>query len=326
MSDADVRACREILRQGSRSFHAASLLLPRSVGDAASAVYAFCRVADNAVDLPTGPGPVVSGLEARLGSIYGDENLDASVDRAFRDVVRRHGIPRAVPEALLEGLRWDEEGRTYADICALYGYGVRVGSTVGAMMTLVMGRRDAETLAAASELGLAMQLTNIARDVGEDARRGRIYLPLDRLWSAGIDPDAWLAAPRLEPGIADTVAWLLDEADRLYARSWVGISRLPATSRPAIRAAALLYSEIGNEIRRAGCDSVSRRAWTTRMTKLRVLARAAFRRSPPPAAFPGAARAVRVPEVDSEVDFAREAVAFLVAAAAGSGATDTIAG
>ena len=320
MSDADVRACREILRHGSRSFNAASLLLPRSVGDAASALYAFCRVADDAVDQPTGPGPVVSGLEARLRAIYGDDHLDGPVDRAFRAVVKRHGIPRAVPEALLEGLRWDEEGRTSPDLSTLYGYGVRVGSTVGAMMTLVMGPRDEETLAAASELGLAMQLTNIARDVGEDARRGRIYLPLDRLRSVGIDPDAWLAAPRFEPGIGDTVAWLLDDADRLYARSWMGVSRLPATSRPAIRAAALLYSEIGNEIRRAGCDSVGRRAWTTRMTKLRILARAAFRRSPPPAAFPGAARAVR----DSDVDPAREAVAFLVAAAAGSGTTDTV--
>jgi len=322
MSRADVRACREILRQGSRSFHAASLLLPRNIGDSASALYAFCRLADNAVDQPTGPGPVVSGLEARLEAVYAENHLDGSVDRAFRAVVKRHEIPRAVPEALLEGLRWDEEGRTYADLSALYGYGVRVGSTVGAMMTLVMGRRDAETLTAASELGLAMQLTNIARDVGEDARRGRIYLPLDRLRSAGTDPDAWLAAPRLEPGITDTVAWLLDDADRLYARSWKGVSRLPPTSRPAIRAAAMLYSEIGNEIRRAGCDSVSRRAWTSRMTKLRILAHAAFRTRPPPAAFPGAARAA----FDSEVDPAREAVAYLVAAAAGSGTTNTVAG
>jgi len=310
VSNADVRACKEILRQGSKSFHAASLLLPRRVGDAASALYAFCRLADNAVDQPTGPGPVVFGLEARLGAVYGDDSLDSPVDRAFRAVVRDHGIPRAIPEMLLEGLLWDEVGRTYADLSALCGYGVRVGSTVGVMMTLVMERRDVQTLTAASELGLAMQLTNIARDVGEDAGRGRIYLPLDRLRSAGIDPVAWLAAPRSQPGITDTVAWLLDDADRLYARSWSGIARLPTTSRPAIRAAALLYSAIGNEIRRAGCDSVGRRAWTSRTTKLHILARATSRTTPPPAAFPGAARA----RGDSEVDPAHEAVASLVAA------------
>ena len=321
MSDADVLACRQILRQGSRSFHAASLLLPRSIGDAAAALYAFCRVVDDAVDQPSGPEPVVSGLEDRLDAIYSDDYLDGSVDRAFRAVARRHAIPRAVPEALLEGLQWDELGRTYSDISDLYDYGVRVGSTVGVMMTLVMGRRDAETLTAASELGLAMQLTNIARDVGEDARRGRIYLPLDRLRNNGIDPDTWLREPRLEPGISETVAWLLDDADRLYARSWKGISRLPASSRPAIRAAALLYAEIGNEIRHAGCDSVSQRAWTSRMTKLRVLAHAALRSGPPARAFPGAARTVDDPAADP----ARRAVAVLVAAAEPVGTADPVA-
>lgn len=320
MSNADVLACRQILRQGSRSFHAASLLLPRRVGDAASALYAFCRVADNAVDEPIVAGPVVSGLEDRLGAIYSDDYLASPVDRAFRDVVRSHEIPRAVPEALLEGLLWDEMGRTYSDLPELYDYGVRVGSTVGVMMTLVMGRRDSETLAAASELGLAMQLTNIARDVGEDARRGRIYLPLDRLRSGGVDPKAWLTEPKLEPGISDTVAWLLDDADRLYARSWIGISRLPAGSRPAIRAAALMYAEIGNAIRRAGCDSVNRRAWTTRMTKLRLLARAGTKAEPPGGAFLGARQSTWRPDGDR----ARQAVAGLVAAAASDGTTESI--
>ncbi len=289
------------------------MLLPRRVGDSSAALYAFCRVADNAVDQPVGNGPVVAGLEARLGAIYGDSPLGDAVDRAFRAVVRRHGIPRSVPEALLDGFRWDEENRTYPDLRALYDYCVRVGSTVGVMMTLVMGRRDAKTLAAASQLGLAMQLTNIARDVGEDARRGRIYLPLDHLRRAGIDTDSWLASPRLEPGISLTVARVLDVADQLYARSWTGVARLPATCRPAIRAASLLYSEIGNEIRRAECDSVGRRAWTTRTTKLRILARAAFGTTRPAAAFPGAMGA----ETDTETDAAGDAAAFLVAAAAG---------
>jgi phytoene synthase len=318
VSTVDVLACRQILRQGSRSFHAASLLLPRRVGDAASAIYAFCRVADNAVDEPIGTGPVVSGLEDRLGAIYSDDDLDSPVDRAFRDVVRRHEIPREVPETLLEGLLWDETGRTYSDLPELYDYGVRVGSTVGVMMTLVMGRRDARTLVAASELGLAMQLTNIARDVGEDARRGRIYLPVDRLQSSGIDPGIWLTEPMFESGIGDTVAWLLDDADRLYARSWKGISRLPASSRPAIRAAALMYAEIGNEIRRAGCDSVSSRAWTTRMTKLRLLARAGTSAEPPVGAFSGAPQAAG----DADGDRARQAVASLVAAAASDGTAE----
>ncbi len=311
--------CRDVLRTGSKSFYAASLLLPRRIGDSAAALYAFCRTADDEVDRRTGSAPVVSGLEARLADIYGNRSLADPVDRAFRAVVRSHGIPRTVPEALLEGFRWDEQNRTYADLDSLYGYCARVGSTVGVMMTLVMGRRDEETLFAAARLGLAMQLTNIARDVGEDAGRHRIYLPLDHLKRSGIvDVQAWLASPQLEPGISGTVEALLDAADCLYARSWDGIARLPATCRPSIRAAALLYSEIGNEIRRTGYDSVSRRAWTTRRTKGRILLRAAVGRRRPAGSFPGSARL----EDDADASAADAAVEFLVAAAAGADAVD----
>jgi 15-cis-phytoene synthase len=323
LADADVRACRAILREGSRTFRAASLLLPRGVGDAAAALYAFCRVADHAVDEPDGGGgPAVPRLERRLARVYGEDELDRPVDRAFRAVVREHRIPRAVPEALLEGLRWDEEGRRYGDLAGLCGYAVRVGSTVGVMMTIVMGRRDARTLADAAELGIAMQLTNVARDVGEDARRGRIYLPLDRLRAAGLDPDAWLRAPSAAPAVRTTVAGLLDESDALYARSWDGIARLPAGCRPAIRAASLLYAEIGNEVRAAGCDSVTRRAWTSRGTKLRLLARAAATGRRPRGAFAGATRATLRsewrPEGDEPVpDAARRAAEPLVRAACG---------
>ncbi|MGW8282978.1 MAG: phytoene/squalene synthase family protein [Gemmatimonadota bacterium] len=315
--------CRDVLRVGSRSFHAASLLLPRRIGDSAAALYAFCRTADDAVDRRTGSVPVVSDLEARLAAIYGDRPLDDAVDRAFRAVVRSHGIPRAVPEALLEGFRWDEENRTYADLDSLYGYCARVGSTVGVMMTLVMGRRDEETLIAAAQLGLAMQLTNIARDVGEDAGRNRIYLPLDHLRRSGIvDAQAWLASPRFEPAVSATVETLLDVADCLYARSWTGVARLPATCRPSIRAAALMYAEIGNEIRRAGYDSVSRRAWTGRRTKGRILVRAAIGGRRPSGSFPGSGRL----EGHADANAADAAVEFLVAAAAGGEATDPAGG
>ena len=321
MADADLRACRAILREGSRTFHAASLLLPPRVRNAAAALYAFCRVADHAVDEPDGTGPAVPALAERLAEVYGDGRLERPVDRAFRAVVREHGIPRAVPELLLEGLRWDEEGRRFEGFEDLCAYAVRVGSTVGVMMTLVMDRRDAAVLAAAAELGIAMQLTNVARDVGEDARRGRIYLPLSRLRAAGVDPETWIAAPEPTPGVRAVVRRLLDEADALYERSWDGISRLPAGCRPAIRAAALLYAEIGTVIRAADCDSVKRRAWTTRRTKLRLLATAAAGERRPRGAFPGASRATvgtRRAGCEGNADAARRAAEILVRGAAGT--------
>ncbi len=101
-------------------------------------------------------------------------------------------MPRALPEALLEGLAWDAQARRYATLSDLYDYSARVAAAVGAMMCVLMGVRDADALARACDLGVAMQLTNIARDVGEDARERRLYLPLDWLAEAGIDPDAFL--------------------------------------------------------------------------------------------------------------------------------------
>ena len=125
--------------------------------------------------------------------------MPAPADRALADIVHRYAIPRALPEALLEGLEWDARAQRYEDLDALCAYAARVAGSVGAIMSVLMGVRAPEVVARACDLGIAMQLTNIARDVGEDARRGRVYLPLQWLRSAGIDPDAFIAAPVAMP-------------------------------------------------------------------------------------------------------------------------------
>ncbi len=187
--------------------------------------------------------------------------------------MERHAIPRALPDALLEGLAWDASSRRYETLDDLYSYAARVAGTVGAMMCLLMGRRDPAVVARACDLGVAMQLTNIARDVGEDARAGRLYLPLAWMRNAGIDPDAWLAAPTYTPPVATIVQRLLDAADALYQRATTGIVALPASCRPGIYAARALYAEIGREVERNGCNSVARRAVVSDARKLRVLTR-----------------------------------------------------
>jgi phytoene synthase len=141
------------------------------------------------------------------------------------------------------------------------------------MMTVVMGPRAPEVLARACDLGVAMQLTNIARDVGEDAALGRIYLPLAWMREAGIDPDAWLRAPRYDEAVARVVARLLDAADALYRRADAGIPMLPADCRTAIFAARLVYADIGRSIARAAFDSITRRARVSGPRKLVLLLR-----------------------------------------------------
>ena len=270
---ADIAACRALLKGGSRTFHAASLVLPRRVSDPAIALYAFCRLADDAVDLGSHRAAAVARLKQRLDRAYRGQPIDNAADRAFAGVVAGFSIPRELPEALLEGLSWDAEGRRYETLQDLYAYAARVAGAVGAMMALLMGRRAPEIVARACDLGVAMQLTNIARDVGEDAGAGRLYLPLSWLRDAGIDPDAWLAEPVFNADVAAIVQRLLDAADALYGRATLGIENLPRSCRPGIYAARALYAEIGRELERRDLDSVSGRAVVSTGRKLKLLAR-----------------------------------------------------
>lgn len=256
----DLLACHEMLCEGSRTFYAASFMLPHGIREPASALYAFCRVADDAIDFSDDRPTALKALQERLDRAYAGDPLPLPADRAFAEVVERFAIPKVLPEALLEGFAWDAEGRRYEDLSGVYHYSTRVAATVGAMMAMLMGVRDARLAARACDLGVAMQLTNIARDVGEDARAGRIYLPLSWLREEGIDPDQWLAEPVFNESIRRVVKRLLQTADMLYKRSGAGIARLPLGCRPAMYAARYLYAEIGREVARNGYDSVSQRA------------------------------------------------------------------
>jgi phytoene synthase len=183
-------------------------------------------------------------------------------------------IPQELPGALLEGFAWDATARTYDSLSEVRAYGVRVAGTVGVMMSLLMGVRSQGALARAADLGVAMQLSNIARDVGEDARMGRLYLPRQWLREAGIDPDAWLREPKFEPRLGALVDRLIEEAEQLYRRAAAGIDELPVECRPAIHAARLMYAAIGREVSRRGGDSVSSRAVVSARRKLFLLAEA----------------------------------------------------
>ncbi|MCC6007411.1 MAG: phytoene/squalene synthase family protein [Rhodobacteraceae bacterium] len=265
---ADLAACEAAIRTGSYSFHAASRLLPGPVRDGAIALYAFCRCADDTVDLRDDKVRAVMGLRDRLERIYQGRPANRPADRAFADLVARVAMPRTLPEALLEGFAWDALGRRHATLSDVRAYSARVAAAVGAMMCVIMQARDGDVIARACDLGVAMQLTNIARDIGEDAAAGRIYLPLDWLAEEGLTPEAFLRDPGPGPATARMTRKLLFEADRLYHRSEAGVAGLPLACRPAILAARHIYAAIGGQIARAGHDSVSRRARTGAARKI----------------------------------------------------------
>ena len=268
MNPADLEHCREAIRTGSRSFLAASKLLPSDIRDPALALYAFCRLADDAVDEVEDKAPAVLRLRDRLERAYAGRPFDAPADRAFTAMIEEFEMPRALPEALLEGLAWDGMEQRYQTLSDVRSYSARVASAVGAMMCVLMRVRDPDALARACDLGVAMQLTNIARDVGEDARARRIYLPLDWLDEAQIDVEAFFANPTPTPEVRRMVKKLLAEAHRLYIRSEPGIAKLPVKARVGIFAARNIYDGIGREIRRAKFDSITKRAHTSGRQKI----------------------------------------------------------
>ena len=320
LSTHDAEQCIKSLKEGSKSFYAASRLLPGRMRLPTAAVYAFCRATDDLVDetpdetnasrneIQKENSPqmesdettlhphsetvnghnenkqngnsagynnkIIEKLKTRLENIYTKKDLNDFVDRAFAWVVEEYSIPKVVPELLLEGYTWDLENREHETISSVRAYSARVAATVGVMMTVLMGCRDRNTLARACDLGVAMQLTNIARDVGEDARANRLYLPREWLKEEGIDPREWIKKPLFNEHLGKVIERLLMEAHRLYSQAEAGIFTLPRDSRTAIWAARLIYSDIGRVIRKNKLDSVSRRVFTTKTRKAHLLFRA----------------------------------------------------
>lgn len=274
--EADLAACEGLLRRGSKSFWVASRALPGRVRAPTTALYAFCRLADDAVDDVEGDEArrAVDRLAARVEAVYRGAPEARAADRAFARVVAAHGLPRELPDALVDGMRWDAEGHAYDTLEDLEAYAARVAASVGVMMTTLMGVRGRDVLARAADLGVAMQLTNVARDVGEDARRGRVYLPRTWLEAEGDSPERLLAEPAARPGVRRATLRLLDRADVLYARADLGVPYLPADCRVAIRAARLVYADIGRIVRARGGDGVTARASTSGARKLWLLVRA----------------------------------------------------
>ncbi len=270
-SSSDLAAAQAALQTGSRSFHLASRLLPRRVRHPAAVLYAFCREADDLVD-EGGGFAALTYLHERVGRL---QVTDIARDQLLAQVMRQHEIPQDVLLGLLEGFAMDVAHRQPQNLDALVDYAVRVAGTVGVAMALVMGVRDRAALQAALALGVAMQFTNICRDVGEDASIGRLYLPRTWMIEAGIDPDQWRTTPEANAALKQVVARLLALADQFYVCADQGLGRLPADCRPGITAARRLYAGIGHRLRIEGCDAVSRRTVLGPLAKIACLVRPA---------------------------------------------------
>ncbi len=270
--DAIVAHSEAAISKGSSSFEAASRLFGRELREDVWQLYAWCRHCDDEIDGQDGGGAASTALTSlerrerlqRLQRLTRDALSGAPVEDpafvAFARVAAKHQIPEQWPLELLEGFARDVEGGAFPDQEATLRYCWGVAGTVGVMMAGIMGVRSPEVLRRAQDLGLAFQLTNICRDVVEDARNGRVYLPADRLAAHGAPatPEAMLD-PANHPAVFRVVLEQLQLAEAYYRSARVGLRDLPFRGAVAVGAARDVYREIGRRIRRSGPDALSSR-------------------------------------------------------------------
>lgn len=269
--------CRRALAKGSRSFNLAAKLLPPDVRDAVAVVYAWCRRCDDAVDEvpPSQQMNALHRLHREVEAIYAGALMNDEVLAAFQNVVQYFGIPRVYVDELIMGLAMDAGNVRYSTREQLLLYCYRVAGVVGLMMCHILGINDSAMLDRAAHLGIAMQLTNICRDVAEDWQRGRRYVPGELLPAPAVQPAGATPFPNeLAPDYVAPTRQLLEEAARYYASADHGIMALGLRSGLSIRVARHVYAAIGEVIAARGYDVTRGRAVVGTGRKLVLLARA----------------------------------------------------
>ena len=273
-SPSGIRICKRITQHYAKTFYFASHCLPRATRIHAYAVYGFCRSADNAIDDARDKADALERLNrARdaLDRVYGRGLVPPGL-QSLRWTVRMRRIPRRLFLDLLDGMEMDLTISRYADFPALETYCYRVAGVVGLMMTRIFGFRHERCFANAIALGNAMQLTNIARDVGEDWGMGRVYLPEDEMERFGVS-EAGLAEGRVDDGFRDLMRLQIARARRYYGEAGDGVSDLiGASSRLTVRVMGRLYGGILDEIEKLDYDVFRTRARVSTPRKLALLA------------------------------------------------------
>ncbi len=256
----------EVLARHSRSFRLASLFLPEDRREDAALLYAVCRLVDDLADESDDPIAAVEQLDRLRAELAGDADARPLIEK-FRTMAKRRDLDLTHMSSLIDGVQSDlGEVRIETDD-ELLRYCYRVAGTVGLMMCAVLGVEDPRGHRHAIDLGVAMQLTNICRDVREDAERHRVYLPAQRLEEAGLSQQQLLDGDVDRQALGEVVGDLLDLADCYYESADAGMHYIPVRARMAILVASRVYRAIGVRLRRNRCDAMAGRTVVSRPEK-----------------------------------------------------------
>jgi len=283
ISDLQLRAsyeeCKRLNALHGKTYYLATLLLPKAKRPFVHALYGFARYADEIVDdlastlsdtekaaeLKTWGDGVLSGLKTG--------NSNDQVGRALIDTVNRFAIPHEHFVAFLHSMTMDLTITEYANYEALMEYVYGSAAVIGLEMVPILGALSQGAYEPAEKLGVAFQLANFIRDVGEDLDRGRVYLPQDELVQFGVDREM-LESRKLTPEIKAALKFQIERVRQLQREATPGILQLEPASRPCIEAASELYCGIVDEVEAIGYDIFNRRAKTSTGRRLRVASKA----------------------------------------------------
>ena len=265
----------EVIRHHAKSFSFAARFLPKKKRCASAAVYSFCRHADNIVDKKRErtAGQIAAELEClrrELVLAYRTGESEHPSIGAFIRTAMNYEIPQKYPLELLKGVESDLNKETFSNFDGLYLYCYRVASCVGLMMTHILGFSDKSALEYAEKLGAAMQLTNILRDITEDAADGRIYLPEDEMKRFGISKDD-IFKQKFTADFYDFMVFQAERAAKYYEESLPGIKLLDKDSRFAIFAAAKIYGRILKKIEQQNYNPFTGRAFVPKSEKIKIV-------------------------------------------------------
>lgn len=275
------RYCRQIAKHHAKTFYLATMFLPKPRQNPIFAMYALLRTVDDLVDLAEDKltngqltrheiNESIGNWKTRLKECYGGKHHDDPILLAWQDTLTRHPIPVELPLDLIDGVAMDIDFVPFETFDELYVYCYKVASVVGLMTAEIFGYSDKKALQHAIDLGIAMQLTNILRDVGEDVDRGRIYLPLEDLGRFGYSTEEFMQK-QMNGNFVNLMKFQIERARRYYASSDLGIPMLEKSSRFAVMISSRNYSDILKTIENNGYDVFTSRAYRSFYQKISTI-------------------------------------------------------
>ncbi|MBN1928365.1 MAG: phytoene/squalene synthase family protein [Chlorobiaceae bacterium] len=273
--------CRQIAKHHAKTFYLATKFLPKRQQNPIFAMYALLRTVDDLVDLAEDKlsngqltreelNDSIADWKTRLRACYDGKPSNDPILMAWQDTLRHYAIPIELPLDLIDGVAMDIDFQTFETFDELYVYCYKVASVVGLMTVEIFGYKDKAALQHAIDLGIAMQLTNILRDIGEDIDRNRIYLPLEDLRRFDYSREEFMSRTMNDKFVA-LMKFQIERARKYYASADLGIPMLERNSRLAVGISSRNYSDILKAIEENGYDVFSRRAYRSLYQKLSTL-------------------------------------------------------